>query len=149
MALVTGTSAPAPERTTSDTSADIRNLFTERSCQIDLMVLLLDEDLSNLLRHRVFAERFALADAIAIVANRLVFIVEVEPEHRIRILRCAYRLRRDGRHLAEIVDLPRDDQRVIQFLLRMEFELRSDIGIRCARKYLRIHDVRDDRLVFA
>src|SRR5262245_4295349 len=130
MALVTGTSAPAPERATSETCADIRNLFTQSSCQIDLMVLLLDEDLSNLLRHRVFAERFALADAIAIVANRLVFIVEVEPEHLLRIPRCAYRLRRDGRHLAEIVDLPRDDQRVIQFLFRIEFELRGDSRLR-------------------
>src|SRR4029450_11649910 len=108
-----GTSAPAPERATSETCADIRNLFTESTCQIDLMVLLLDEDLSNLLRHRVFAERFALANAGAIVANRLVFIVEVEPEHFFRILRGAYRLWGDGRDLAEIVDLPRDDQRVI------------------------------------
>ena len=42
-----GMSAPAPERATSETSADIGNLFTESSCQIDLMVLLLDEDLGS------------------------------------------------------------------------------------------------------
>jgi hypothetical protein len=33
------------------------------------MVLLLDEDLSNLFRHRVISKRFTLPDAIAAIAN--------------------------------------------------------------------------------
>ena len=87
------------------------------------MVLLLHEDLANLFRHREFAQRFALPDAIAVIANGFVFIVEIEPEHVFRLFRCAYRLRSDGRHFAKIVDLPRDDQSMIELLLGVDFEL--------------------------
>jgi hypothetical protein len=36
------------------------------------MVLLLHEDLANLFPHRVFAQRFALPDTLAIIANGFV-----------------------------------------------------------------------------
>jgi hypothetical protein len=47
------------------TTADVRDFFAERSGQIDLMVLLLDENLADLFRHCEFSERFTLLDAIA------------------------------------------------------------------------------------
>ena len=49
------------------------------------MVLLLHEDLTNLFRHRVFSKRFTLPDAIAVIADGFVFVVEIVPEHVFRI----------------------------------------------------------------
>jgi hypothetical protein len=49
------------------------------------MVLLLHENLANLFGHRVFSERFTLPDAISVFANCFVFIVEIKPEHVLRI----------------------------------------------------------------
>ena len=45
------------------------------------MILLLHKDLANLFRHRVFSKRFTLPDAVAVIANGFVFIVEIVPEH--------------------------------------------------------------------
>ena len=81
------------------------------------MVLLLHEDLANLFRHRIFSQRFALPDAIAVIANGFVFIIEIVAQHVFRIFRCAYRLGSDHRHFTEIVDLPREDQGMIELLL--------------------------------
>ena len=53
------------------------------------MILLLHENLTNLFRHCVFSKRFTLSDAIAVIANGFVFIVEIIPEHFFRIFRCA------------------------------------------------------------
>src|SRR5215813_2800989 len=66
-------------------NAKVGNFFPEGSGQIDLMVLLLHEDLANLLRHRVFAKCFALPHAVAVVAYRLAFVLEVVAEHVDRI----------------------------------------------------------------
>jgi len=71
------------------------------------MILLLHEDLTNLFRHRVFPKFFTLPDAIAVIANGLVFIIEIIPEHVFRIFRRANRLGSYRRHFAEIIDLPR------------------------------------------
>src|SRR6266550_9137213 len=81
------------------------------------MILLLHEDLANLFRHRVFSKHFTLPDAIAVIADGLVLVIEIIPEHVFRIFRCAYRLGSDHRHFAEIVDLPREDQGMIELLL--------------------------------
>ena len=108
-------------------TADVWNFHAQRSGQIDLMVLLLHEDLANLFRHREFSKRFTLPDAIAVIANGFVFIIEIVPEHVFRIFRCAHRLGSDRRHFAEIVDLPREDQGMIELLLGVDFELGSDI----------------------
>ena len=59
-------------------TANIGNFFSEGSGQVDLMVLLLHKDLANLLRHREFTKSFALPDAIAIIADGFVFILEIE-----------------------------------------------------------------------
>jgi len=69
------------------------------------MILLLHEDLANLFRHREFSKRFTLPDAIAVIANGFVFIVEIIPKHVFGIFRCAYRLGSYHWHFAKIVDL--------------------------------------------
>jgi hypothetical protein len=43
------------------------------------MILLLHEDLSNLFRHRLLSKRFTLRNAFAVIANGLVFIIEIKP----------------------------------------------------------------------
>ena len=44
------------------------------------MILLLHEDLANLFRHRLFPKRFTLPDAIAVIADGLVLVIEIIPE---------------------------------------------------------------------
>jgi len=113
------------------------------------MILLLHKDLANLFRHRVFAERFALPDAIAVIANGLIFIVEIIPQHVFRIFRCAYRLGSDHWHFAEIVDLPREYQGMIELLLGVDFELGGDVHVLGTAEHLGIDHVGDDGLIFA
>src|ERR1700736_6476864 len=93
------------------------------------MILLLHEDLANLFRHRIFSKRFTLPAAIAVIASSFVFIIEGVPENIFRIFRCAYRLRSDRWHFAEIVDLPREDQGMIEFLLGVDFELGGNVHV--------------------
>ena len=49
------------------------------------MILFLHEDLANLFRHGKFSECFTLPNAITVIADRLVFIFEIEAEHLLRI----------------------------------------------------------------
>src|SRR5713101_8952700 len=113
------------------------------------MVLLLYKDLANLFRHSEFTKRFALPDAIAVITNGVVFIFEIEPQYLFRIFRRAYLLGSNPWHFAEIVDLPRDDQGMIELLLGVEFELRGDAHVLGAAEHLRIDYVGDDGLIFA
>src|ERR1700680_1923650 len=62
-------------------TAKVWNIFAEGSGQINLMGLLLHQNLANLFCHRVFSKRFALPDTIAVIANGVVFIIEIEPQH--------------------------------------------------------------------
>src|SRR5262249_7668181 len=78
--------------------AHVRHFDTERGGQIDLVVLLLDQNLADLLGQREFAERLALADAVAVIAHGLVLVVEVEAQHLLGVLRGLHRLRRHRRH---------------------------------------------------
>jgi hypothetical protein len=71
------------------------------------MVLLLHQDLANLFGHRIFAQRLALADAIAIITNGFIFIIEIESQHLLCIFRCAHRLGSHRRHFAQVIDLTR------------------------------------------
>src|SRR6266566_354326 len=131
------------------TTADVRDCYAEGGGQIDLMVLLLHEDLANLFRHRVFSQRFTLSDAIAVIANGLVLVIEIVPEHVFRLLRRAHRFGGDRRHFAEIVDLPREDQGMIELLFGVDFKLGSDIHILGAAEHLGIDYVGDDGLILA
>src|SRR5580698_10925993 len=69
--------AALAQRARFGTTVEVWNLFAKGSRQVDLMVLLLHQDLANLFRHRVFSKRFTLPDAIAVIANGFVFIVEI------------------------------------------------------------------------
>ena len=102
------------------------------------MILFLHKDLANLFRHCVFSKRFTLPDAIAVIANGLVFIIEIIPEHVFRIFRCAYRLGCYYWHFAEIVDLPRENQGMIELLLGVDFELGGNIHVLGAGEHLGI-----------
>jgi len=110
------------------------------------MILLLHEDLANLFRHREFSKRFTLPDAIAVIANGFVFIFEIIPEHFFRVFRCAYRLGSCHWHFAKIVDLPREDQGMIELLLGVDFELGGDVYVLGAAEHLGIDYVGDDGL---
>src|SRR5438132_10935289 len=90
------------------------------------MVLLLYKDLANLFRHSEFTKRFALPDAIAVISNGVVFIFEIEPQYLFRIFRRAYLLGSNPWHFAEIVDLPRFYQGMVELLLGVEFEQHCD-----------------------
>ena len=113
------------------------------------MVLLLHEDLANLFSHCVFSERFTLRDAIAVITNGFVFIVEIVAEHVSRVFRCADRLRTSHRHFAEVIDLPREGQGMIELLLGVNFQLSGDVHVFGALEHLGIDDVGDDGLIFA
>src|SRR5277367_108259 len=93
------------------------------------MILFVDENLPDLLRERVFAEPFALTDAIPIVTYGLVFVVQVIPKHLFRLVRGSDRLRCYGRHLAEIIDLTGKHERVLELFMSMGFELIGDAHI--------------------
>jgi hypothetical protein len=85
----------------------------------------------------------------AAIANGFVLIVEIVPEHVFWILRRAYWLGGYRRHFAEIVDLPRENQGVIELWLGVDFELSGDVHVLCGREHLGIDYVGDDGLVFA
>lgn len=52
-------------------------------------------------------------------------------------------------HLAEIVDLPREDQRMVELLLGMDFELSGYIHVPRAGEHPGVDDVPDDGRVLA
>jgi hypothetical protein len=85
----------------------------------------------------------------AVIANGFVLIVEIVPEHVFWILRRAYWFGGYRRHFAEIVDLPRENQGVIELLLGADFELSGDVHVLRAREHLGIDYVGDDGLDFA
>ena len=53
------------------------------------------------------------------------------------------------RHFAEVIDLPREGEGMIELLFGMVFELRGDVHVFCALEHLGINNVRDDGLIFA
>src|SRR4029450_10555453 len=144
LATSAGTSAAGMQTAAFRTSAQVRDFFAESLGEIDLMILLLYQDLTNLLRYRVLAKALTLPDAIAVITNGFVLVVEIVPEHFLRILRRAPGPWRDDRHLAEIVDLSRQDQRMIELLLGVDLELSSDVHILGTTEHLGIDHVGDD-----
>src|SRR5260370_42007386 len=100
------------------------------------MVRVVYKDLAILFRHSEFTKRFPLPVAIAVMSNGVVFIFETEPQYLFRIFRRAYLLGSIPWHFAEIVDLPRDDQGMVELLLGVDFELRGDVHVLCAAEDL-------------
>src|SRR5512135_570664 len=83
----------------------VGHLDAQGGRQVDLVLLLVDQDRADVLGHGVLAERLALADALAVVADRLVLVIEVEAEHVLGLFRLLDRLGRDAWHPAQVVDL--------------------------------------------
>src|SRR5680860_588785 len=108
---------------------EIRNVLAQRRGQIDEVVLLLHENLPDLLRHGELVESLALANPLTVVADGFRLILEVEFQHIAGFFRNFDRSWRDARHLAEIVDLPRDGERMLEFLMRVLLELGGDAHI--------------------
>ena len=74
---------------------------------------------------------------------------EIGAQHLLGFLRELHRLRRRRRHPAEVVDVLGNGQRVLQLLAGVLLELLRDGHVLGALEHLRVHDVGDDRLVFA
>src|SRR5689334_9884847 len=110
-------------------ACDVWDFFAQSRRQIDLVVLLLHQDLADLFGHRILTKALALPDAVAVLADRLVFVFEVESQHLSCILRGAYRLGSNRRHFAEIIDLPGNRQRMIEFLFGVNFKLTGNIHV--------------------
>jgi len=103
----------------------------------------------DLLSHSELAKSLALANALAIIDDGLLLVVEIEFYHVNGLFRSFHRLRSDARHRAEIVDLPRDDERMLELLMRVLLELRGNVHVFGALQRLRIDNIGDDRLIFA
>ena len=58
----------------------VGDVLAQRSGQVDLVFLLLDQDAADGLRQGVLAERLALADPLAVVADGVVLVVQVEAQ---------------------------------------------------------------------
>ena len=61
---------PSPSGT-----AEIWHLYAESRGQINLVILFLHEDLTDLFSHCEFAENFTLADPVAVVSYGFIFVV--------------------------------------------------------------------------
>ena len=129
--------------------ADVGDVHAEGGGQVGLVFLLLDQDAADVFGDGVFAEGFALPDALAVVADRFVLVVEVETEHVFGLVGELDRLHGGRWHAAEIVDLAGDRQRVLQLFTGVDLQLFGDGHVLRAFDGLRVDDVGDDRLVFA
>jgi hypothetical protein len=76
----------------SSSATNVRYVFAKCGGQIDSVILLVYQDLADLFRHGKFAERFALANAVTVLANGLVFVFEIEPKHVLWLVRGPHRL---------------------------------------------------------
>src|SRR5665213_127266 len=126
----------------------IRNILTERRRQIDLMILLVDEDLSDMLGNCKFAESFALSHSLTVVSDCFVFILQIEAQHFARILRSLNDLCCHNWHFSEIVDLLGNNQGVLELFGSVDCELRGDIHELGSFEDLGVNYIADDGLVF-
>src|SRR5262245_5467181 len=83
-------------------TCEIRRILAERGREVDEVFLFLSEDFADVFRNGVFAERLALPDAFAIGTNGVALVLQVRTQHFFRLLRLLDRLRRSGRHAAQI-----------------------------------------------
>ena len=111
------------------------------------MVLFLDENLAYLFSHRILTQGFALPDTATVPGNRLILIVEVESKHFFRIFRGGDRPGARRRHPPEVINLPRNDQGMRQFLSRVLFKFGGNSHVLGAFKHLRIDHVRNNGLI--
>src|SRR5436190_5637917 len=125
-----------------------RNCDAERGAQINLMLLFLhDYGAQGFAQHK-FSHRFGLANALAVLGDRELFVFEVGAEHRLGIFGSLDGLGRHRRHAAEVINLLGDFDRVGEFFAGVLFQFARDVGVRSAFEHLAVHGVGDDGLVF-
>src|ERR1700687_6216762 len=88
------------------------NVLAQGRSQINLVFLFLNQNLANVFRDGIFAQRLALANPQAIVADGFAFIVEVKLQHVGCFFGSADGLGSDGGHAPEVVNLLGNYQRV-------------------------------------
>src|SRR5258706_10268188 len=115
--------ASGPGWNSSLLARNVGRIFAERGREIDQMLLLLAEDLANVFRDRILAERLAFAHTLAIRADRVTLVLQIGAQHLLGLFRLLDGFRRRSRHAAEIVDVLRDDECVAKLLARMLLEL--------------------------
>ncbi len=93
------------------------------------MILFLHQNLTNVLGDREFAERLALLDALPIVANRFILVVQIELQHFLGFLGRFDFFRRHLGHSPQVVDLICQCERVLQLLASVHFELGRDVHV--------------------
>lgn len=71
------------------------------------MVLLSEQDLADVFGYSELAEGLTLTDPLAVVFNRVNFVLKIRPQHLFRAIRYLYRFLDHRRHRTEIIDLPR------------------------------------------
>ena len=127
----------------------IRNLDSERGGQINLVILFIHQNLPDLLGHGKPTQSFTLSNPVPVVANGLIFVFQIEAQHLVGIVGGLHRFGLYRGHFAQIVDLARDDQCVVQFLFGMNGQLIGYVHIFGALQDLGINHVGDDGLIFS
>ena len=127
----------------------MRHVLAQCRRQIVLVLLLLRNDLPNLLRQRVMPDRLRLPQPLPVLPERLRLVLQVEPQHLLRLVRQLHRLGRRIRHRAQIVNLIGDGHRVRQFLARMLPQLSRNVHPLRALQYVAVDRVGNDRLILA
>jgi hypothetical protein len=122
-------------------------VLAERRRQVGEVVLFLDYDSAQDLADRELAHGVGLADAGAVVEDRLPLVLKVEPDDVLGLLRELDRLRHQGGLPVKIVDLLRDQDRVAQLLGGVLLQLPGDVLELGALDRLAVDDIGDDGLV--
>ena len=93
------------------------------------VILLLEEDLAEVLAKGELVELVGLADAAAVVADGLDFVVEVEAKHVLSFFAGFDGFGGDGGHAAEVVDLVGEDEGVGELFPGMDLKLAGDVHV--------------------
>ena len=112
------------------------------------VVSLVAEDLAEVFAEGELVEFVDLADAAAVVADGLLFVLQVEAEHVGGLFAGLDGLGGDGRVSAEEIDPVTELEGVVEFLLGVDFELAGNVHVGCAFEALGVVDVGDDGLEF-
>ncbi len=94
-----------------------RDVDAQGGRQVDLVLLLLHQDFTDMLGEGVFTQRIALPDALAIISDCRRLIFQIKMQHFLGFFRRADFLGMDRGHSAEIINLFRDDQGMAQLFL--------------------------------
>ena len=103
-----------------------RRVDAERAGEFSEMILFILQNFANVFAHRVLAKRFALAHPLAIIANRVGFVLEIELQHFLGAVGRLHRLGLRADLAAQIINLLRYGDGMRQLLRSMNFEFLRD-----------------------